>query len=177
MNSVREIAFAASIAWLLTGCVAPQSQVEFVPSRKSAVELRSMQVRTVPMDADSAMRGVVATLHDLGYRITKVESDARTISATRQTTLRLAVIVQARGLSESTVRANATILSPLREAQVDSPEFYQRNFFGPLGAELGRMPSIVTAETPVPEAPRPAAELNSAREREAAANRAQGGRQ
>jgi hypothetical protein len=172
MNPVHLIAFAASIASLLAGCVASQPQVEFFPSRKSAVELRSMQARTVPIDADSAMRGVVATLHDLGYRITKVEPEGRTISATRNATLRLAVIVQARGPSESTVRANATILAPLREAQVDSPEFYRRNFFEPLGATLGRMPSLITAETPVPEAPQPAAELNTAREREAATTRA-----
>jgi hypothetical protein len=169
------IVCAWSVVALLAGCATNQPQIEFIASRKSAVELRSMQVRTVPIDADAAMRGVVATLHDLGYRITKVEPDARTVSATRQTALRLAVVVQPRGPGESTVRANATIIAPLREAQVDSPEFYQRNFFEPLGATLGRMPSLVTAETAVPEAPRPAAELNTAREREAAASRARSG--
>lgn len=175
MTSIRQIALKTSIAWLLAGCVTTQPQIEFVPSRKSAVELRSMQVRTVPIDADAAMRGVVATLHDLGYRITKVEPDARTISATRQTTLRLAVVVQPRGSGESTVRANATIIAPLREAQVDSPDFYQRNFFEPLGATLGRTPSLITGDTPVPEAPRPTAEINTAREREAATTRAKTG--
>ncbi len=171
---MRKIVLAFALAGTLVGCAANQPQVEFIPSRKSAVELRSMQVRAVPADADATMRGIIATLHDLGYRITRVEPDARTVSATRQTTLRLAVVVQPRGPAESTVRANATIIAPLREAQVDSPEFYQRNFFEPLGATLGRMPVEVAAETAAPEAPRPVAELNTARERESAANRATG---
>jgi hypothetical protein len=168
---------ALVLAGAVAGCAANQQQVEFIQSRKSAVELRSMQVRAVPADADATMRGVIATLHDLGYRITRVEPDARTVSATRQTALRLAVVVQARGQAESTVRANATVIAPFREAQVDSPEFYQRNFFEPLGATLGRMPVQLAAEVAVPDAPRPVAEINTAREREAAANRAHGGRQ
>jgi hypothetical protein len=155
---------------MLAGCAA-QPQSEFIASRKSAVELRSIQVRSVPADADTTMRGVVATLHDLGYRITRVEPEARTVSATRQTTLRMAVVVQPRGATDSTVRANATLIVPLREAQIDSPEFYQRNFFEPLGATMGRMPVELAAEASAPEAPRPAAELNTPREREAAAGR------
>jgi len=173
MTSMRKIALAIAIVGSLAGC-AIQQQVEFIPSRKSAVELRSIQVRSVPADADTTMRAVISTLHDLGYRITRVEPDARTVSATRQTTLRIAVIVQPRGAAESTVRANATVIAPPREAQVDSPEFYQRNFFEPLGAMLGRMPTELTSEVAAPEAPRPAAELNTARERESAANRAAG---
>jgi hypothetical protein len=171
MILMRQIIIALAVAGALAGCAANQQQVEFVPSRKSAVELRAMQVRAVPADADTAMRGVIATLHDLGYRITRVEPEARTVSATRQTALRLAVVVQPRGPAESTVRANATIIAPLREAQVDSPEFYQRNFFEPLGATLGRRPIELAAETAVPDAPRPVAELNTVREREAAATR------
>lgn len=174
MISTRKIAIALTIVGSLAGCAANQQQVEFIPSRKSAVELRSMQARSVSADADTTMRAVVATLHDLGYRITRVEPDALTVSATRQTTLRLAVVVQPRGAAESTVRANATIIAPLREAQVDTPEFYQRNFFEPLGATLGRMPTELASEMAAPEAPRPAAELNTARERETAANRAAG---
>ncbi|KAA5610328.1 hypothetical protein [Rhodovastum atsumiense] len=151
----------------LAACAA--SQPQFVASKKSAVELRSIQVRTISADADTAMRGVIETLHDLGYRITRVESDARTVSATRQTTLRMAVVVQPRGPAESTVRANASMIAPGQEAQVDSAEFYQRNFFAPLGATLGRSLASAPADITAPEAPRPVAEINTAREREAAA--------
>jgi hypothetical protein len=155
----------ALLAPLAACATAPETQ--FIPSRKSAVELRSMQARMVDTDADTAMRGVVATLHDLGYRITRVEPDARTVSATRQTALRMAIVVQPRDVSRSTVRANATMIALAQEAQVDAPEFYQRNFFEPLGATLGRMPVAVAADDSAPEAARPVAEVNSAREREA----------
>lgn len=159
---------ALAILVPLAGCAtAPQS--EFIPSTKSAVELRAMQSRTVPADADATMRGVIATLHDLGYRITRVEPEARTVSATRATTLRIAVVVQPRGANESTVRANATIIAPLREAQVDSAEFYRRNFFEPLGATLNRTLAEVRPDEGAPEAVRPVAEVNTARERESAA--------
>lgn len=162
----RRLLILALLAPLAACATAPETQ--FIPSRKSAVELRTMQARAVDTDADTAMRGVIATLHDLGYRITRVEPDARTVSATRQTALRMAVVVQPREASRSTVRANATMIAPLQEAQVDAPEFYQRNFFEPLGATLGRMPMAVSAEDDAPEATRPVAEVNTAREREAA---------
>jgi predicted small lipoprotein YifL len=152
----------------IAGC-ATTPPVEFIPSTKSAVELRAIQSRTVAADADVAMRGIIATLHDLGYRITQVEPEGRTISATRATTLRMAVVVQPRGANESTVRANATIIAPPREAQVDSVEFYQRNFFEPLGATMNRTLAEVRSDEGAPEAVRPVAEVNTARERENAA--------
>lgn len=157
-------------AALLSACATPGD--EFIPSRKSAVELRAIQARTVPADPDTTMRGVIATLHDLGYRVTRVEPDARTVSATRQASLRLAVVVQPRGEGESLVRANASLMVPMREAQIDSPEFYQRNFFEPLGAMMARNPAPLAAGEGAPDAPRPVAEVNTARAREAAARAA-----
>ena len=163
---MRQLVSALLLLGSLSACAAaPQSQ--FIPSTKSAVELRSIQSRSVEFDADTTTRGVIATLHDLGYRITKVAPEARTVSATRQSTLRMAVVVQPRGNEESTVRANATIIAPGREAQVDSPLFYQRNFFEPLGATLGRMPGELSPSDAVPDAPRPVAEINTAAERQA----------
>ncbi|WP_237213998.1 hypothetical protein [Falsiroseomonas oryziterrae] len=164
---MRKILLPFALATSLSAC-ATVPQTQFIPSTRSAVELRAVQVRSVPADADTTMRGVIAALHDMGYRITRVEPDARTVSATRQTTLRMAVVVQPRGPNESTVRANATLIAPMREAQVDSAEFYQRNFFEPLGATLGRTPVALAATEAAPDAPRPVAELNTAREREAA---------
>lgn len=172
---MRHLVIGMTLLTGLTACAGPP-QTQFIPSTKSAAELRAIQVRSVPADADTTMRGVIATLHDLGYRITRVEPDARTVSATRATTLRMAVVVQPRGASESTVRANASLIAPMREAQVDSPEFYQRNFFEPLGATLGQTPTITAASDAAPEAPRPVAELNTTREREAAARNAARGR-
>lgn len=161
---------AVAAAALLSACAQPG--VDFVASQKSAVELRAMQTRLVPGDSNTAMRGVVATMHDLGYRITKADAATGTVSGTRATALRLAAVVQPRGAGESVVRANATIISLRREAQVDAPEFYSRNFFGPLGATLQRELAAVPEEVSVPDAARPAAELNTAKEREAASRAA-----
>lgn len=157
---------AAIAALLLSACAQPG--VVFVESKKSAVELRSMQSRVVPGNSNAVMRGVVATMHDLGYRITRADAATGTISGTRATTLRLAAVVQPRDAGQSVVRANATILSPGREAQVDAPEFYNRNFFEPLGATLQRELAALPEEIQAPEAARPVAELNTARERKAA---------
>ena len=155
---------------------APQPQaIQFIPSKKSAVELRSAQSRLVQGDANAVMRGVIGTLHDLGYRITKAEPDAGTVSAIRQTMLRMAVVVLPKSANESVVRANATIVALRQEAQVDSPAFYQTDFFVPLGATLARDLFAVPDTVAAPEAARPAGELNTAKEREAAAkNRAAG---
>ncbi|MFC7609464.1 hypothetical protein [Teichococcus aestuarii] len=164
---MRTILPLALLAPLLAACA--QQQTVFEPSRKPATELRAAQVRLVPVDAESAMRGVIATLHDLGYRITKVEPEAGTVSATRVTALRMAVVVRPRSPGESVVRANATIVAPLREAQVDSAEFYQKNFFAQLAATLQREVAEAPADVTAPEAQRPTAELNTIQEREAAA--------
>lgn len=159
------------LAVSLAGCAANRD-IEFVPSKKSAVELRAAQTRLVPGDADTVMRGVVATLHDLGYRITKVESDAGTVSATRLTALRMAVVVRPRSRTETVVRANATIMAIQREGQVDSPEFYARDFFDPLGATLQRNLATLAAEELAPDPVRPVGEINTEKERQAAASRA-----
>lgn len=151
----------------LAACgVAPTT--EFIPSKKSAVELRAMQTRSMPGDDNTVMRGVVATLHDLGYRITRAETDAGTVSGTRMTRLRMAVVVRAGTGGQSIVRANATVLAPGREAQVDDPEFYRNNFFGPLAATTGRQLADAPEGNSVPDAVRPVAELNTAVERKAA---------
>lgn len=154
---------------LATAACAPQQGIEFVPSQKSAVELRAIQSRTVPGDAQTVMRGVIATLHDLGYRINKAEPQAGLVSATRATALAMTVVVQDRPGNTSVVRANATIRSALREGQVDAPEFYQNNFFLPLAAHLNRDLMLLRPEEAAPEAVRPVAEVNSAAERARAA--------
>lgn len=157
---------AVAAATLLSACAQPG--VQLVASQKSAVELRAMQTRLVSGDSNSVMRGVVSTMHDLGYRITRADAATGTISGTRSTALRLAAVVQSRGAGQSVVRANATVISLRREAQVDAPEFYSRNFFDPLGATLQRELAGLPAEAVAPDAIHPVAELNTAKEREAA---------
>lgn len=155
---------------LALGACAVAPTVAFIPSKKGAVELRAMQTRLMPGDDNTVMRGVIATLHDLGYRITRAE--AGTVSGTRMTSLRMAVVVRAGTRGQSIVRANATVLAPGQEAQVDDPNFYGNNFFTPLAATTGRQLADAPEGNDVPEAVRPVAEINTTIERKAAAKAA-----
>ena len=170
MTRLRILPFALLLA---LGACAVQPKMEFIPSKKSSVELRSMQTRTMPGDENTVMRGVIATLHDLGYRITRAETGAGTVSGTRMTTLRMAVVDRLGTGGQSIVRANATVLAPLREAQVDDPVFYRDNFFVPLAAMTGRQLADAPEGGNVPDAIRPVAEINTATERKAAAKTAE----
>ncbi|MBY0337087.1 MAG: hypothetical protein K2X11_10765 [Acetobacteraceae bacterium] len=163
--------FALGLAVLPAVACAPV-QTEFVPSTRSAVELRAIQSRVVQSDPVTVLRGVAGTLHDLGYRITRADAESGTISGTRATTLRVVFVVQPRGTGESVVRANATVLSAHREGQVDSAEFYARNLFEPLAAFMHREFASLPDGVDAPDAGRPVAELNTAAEREAAARAA-----
>ncbi|MFC7541631.1 hypothetical protein ACFQU2_22180 [Siccirubricoccus deserti] len=105
---------------------AQQQTVEFLPSRKGAEELRAMQTRVVAGEPDEVARAVIGTLHDLGYRITRADAETGTISATRATALRIAVVVRPRPPGQVAVRANATIVALRQEAQVDAADSIRR---------------------------------------------------
>jgi len=138
----------------VVGC-APQSE-NFFASSRSAVELRAMQSRTLDEQPASVARGVIATLHDLGYRITRVDPGSGTVSATKADRLRVAAVIRPHEGNRSIVRANAVIVMPPNASyEVDVAEFYQQNFFVPLAATLGREAFAVAAEQPVPDAIRP----------------------
>ena len=168
---IRPVLITFAMALSLGACVAAP-QTTFIPSKKSPIELRVMQTRVLPGDDNTTMRDVIATLHGLGYRITRAEADAGTVSGTRFASLRMAVVVRPGAGRQSIVRANATILDVGREAQVDSAEFYQQNFFVPLAVTAGRSFGDLTEGDMVPEAVRPVAEINTADQRKAAANAA-----
>ena len=144
--------------FLAAGCAVAPPQLVFEPSARSAVELRAMQTRVVDGDENAVLRDVIATLQDLGYRITRAEAGAGTVSATRLTGLRMAVVVRGHGDRQSLVRANATVLGIGRERQVGSPDFYLRNFFVPLRDNIGREVMMADAGVSAPDAARPFAE-------------------
>jgi hypothetical protein len=147
---------ALLVAMCALGACAQQQSETFVPSTRSAVELRAMQSRAINGSPDIVARGVIATLHDLGYRLTRVDPGSGTISATKSDRLRLAAVVRTQGDERSVVRANAVILMPPASAhEVDSPDFYRNNFFAPLAATMGRNMEAVPASQPVPDAARP----------------------
>ena len=143
---------------IVSACVPPNQTEVFIPSKKSAVELRTMQSRVVDGNQNNVMRDVIATLQDLNYRITKADAGSGTVSATRLTGLRLAAVVREHGVNQSVVRANATVLKSHEEAQVDDPQFYLKNFFVPLGDTMGRQLRQIPTDETVPDAVRPSAE-------------------
>jgi len=101
----------------------------------------------------------VSTLHDLGYRITRVDPGSGTVSATKADRLRVSAVVRGQDGNRSVVRANAVILAPPgRIYEVDAAEFYQVNFFAPLSAMLGREALGVQPTQIVPDAVRPTAD-------------------
>jgi hypothetical protein len=154
---LREIAGMCCLL-AVTACAPQQAADSFISSTKPANELRAMQTRVVDADRETTARGVVATLQDLGYRITRADADAGTISATRLTGLRLAATIETRGRNQTMVRANASVVGVGRETQVDDPNFYQANFFVPLGNTMARNLMEAPPDGSGPAAPRPAAE-------------------
>ncbi len=147
-----------TVILMLAGC-APQS-TPFIASTKSSVELRAMQGRVVPGDSNTVMRSVIATLQDLGYRVTKADADAGTVSGTRGAILRLAVIVRPSGSHDSIIRANAVVIMPGKEVQVDDPRFYLADFFAPFEATSGRQLTGISQSLSIPDSVMPTAEKN-----------------
>lgn len=146
-------------AFLLTVGCAPQGNENFFASKRSAVEMRAIQSRALDEQPSTVARGVIATLHDLGYRITRVDPGSGTVSATKADRLRVAAVIRAQDGNRSVVRANAVILVPPGQVyEVDSAEFYQQNFFAPLSATLGREAFAIAATETVPDAVRPEAD-------------------
>ncbi|MCR0982254.1 hypothetical protein [Roseomonas populi] len=137
---------------LLLGACAVQQERQFQASDKSSVEMRAMQSRIIDGDAPTVTRGVVATLQDLGYRINKAEPAAGSITATKLERLRLTAVVRPVDSNRAAVRANAVVVLPQTENQVDDPQFYQQNFFAPLSTTLGREAFAAPADTQVPDA-------------------------
>lgn len=149
-------AFALGLVALGAVACAPQPGDNFVGSNRSAVELRAIQSRTVDGSPEAVGRVVVTTLHDLGYRITRVDAGSGTVSATKADQLRLAAVVRGQADNRTVVRANAVVAMPDGRAyEVDAPEFYRQNFFAPLAAALGREMAEVGGAQAVPDAARP----------------------
>lgn len=151
---------------LLAACVPREVEPTFRASAKSAVELRAMQSRVFAGDPDTMMRSVIATLHDLGYRITRAEPEAGTVTAAKRGLLRLTAVVRQREPGRVVVRANAVVPLPGVETQVDDPEFYLRNFFTPLAETIGAEAFAAPNDDSVPDAVRPEREADLRRRAE-----------
>lgn len=138
MNGVSKFALAVVALSLLQACASQQPEV--ILSKKSAVELRSMQSRMFETsDKKKVYRATIATFMDLGYSIEKVSPEAGTVTADKLAILRMTASIYPRDDSRMIVRSNAIVkvgVGAKQGHQVDGPEFYQKRFFEPLSKAL-----------------------------------------
>lgn len=130
MTSSARLVAIALLATAIAGCV---TTIAPILQTGGQVELRSYQSRAFDTtDKTQVMRGVIATLQDLGFVVDKADFDLGTVTGTKyvkREPLRMTVTVRPRAENQLLVRANAQFsLRP-----VEHPEPYQRLF-----AALGR---------------------------------------
>lgn len=124
----------------LAACVTNQPP-PIVLSKKSAVELRSMQTRVFETpDEHKVYRAILSVMQDLGYAITSLEPDSGVVTGNKLAQLNLTAAISSSNDKTTTVRANAVVQINSRKMtprhQVDDPEFYQKRFFDPLSQAL-----------------------------------------
>jgi len=139
-NKLRSPIIVIVLVLTLAACATNQPP-PVVLSKKSAVELRSMQTRAFETsDEHKVYRAILSVMQDLGYAITSLEPEAGTVTGNKLAQLDLTASISSSNEKTTTVRANAVVkLTPQKLApthQVDSPEFYQKRFFEPLSQAL-----------------------------------------
>jgi hypothetical protein len=129
---------AIASAALAAACAGPGSDPA-LSGGESMLKLRSAQTRVFETgDKARVMRGVVATLQDLGFMVTGADAALGTVSGRKFTThngqpqeLRVTVTVRPRDERAMLVRANAEF----NTRPVEDPAAYQ-NFFAALGRTI-----------------------------------------
>lgn len=139
-SSFFSLATAFLVTMVLSGCVTTQ-EPEVIMSTKGAVELRAIQSRKFETPDDKKVyRAIISVMLDLGYAITSLEPEARTITGNKLAQLTLTATIPASDAVSTTVRANAIVrTAPQKQVapvQVDGAEFYQTRFFDPLAQAL-----------------------------------------
>lgn len=131
---------AILVTMVVSGCVTTE-EPEIVMSTKGAVELRAIQSRKFETPDDKKVyRAIIAVMLDLGYAVTSLEPEARTITGNKLAQLTLTATIPASDAETTTVRANAVVRTSTQKqvapVQVDGAEFYQTRFFDPLAQAL-----------------------------------------
>ena len=139
--------FVIMVVFLCAACQSAPPPA--VMSNKSAVELRAIESRQFQTgDRKAMLRSVIATLQDLGYSIDKVAATPGSVTATKLAALVLTVSLYPENSTTTVVRTNAMISVPPKIYQVDSPIFYQKDFFDPLAhaLQLDALPASADGE-------------------------------
>ena len=132
-RKIKTLTAAMAVAVLLGGCVATTKQHVLDSSSESQLQKRSYQTRAFDTtEKEKVLRGVIATLQDLGFVIDGADAMLGSVSATKLDAyhLRITVSVRPRG-QQMLVRANAQY----NVTPVEDPKPYQ-DFFDSLGKSL-----------------------------------------
>jgi len=132
-RKIRTLTAAIAVAVTLGGCVATTQQHVLDSSSESQLQKRSYQTRAFDTtEKEKVLRGVIATLQDLGFVIDGADAMLGSVSATKLDAyhLRITVSVRPRG-QQMLVRANAQY----NVTPVEDPKPYQ-DFFDSLGKSL-----------------------------------------
>lgn len=139
MTAAMTRALAVLLVALLAACAKP-GPGDVLAGGESMLKLRSAQTRAFETtDKNRVMRGVVATLQDLGFMVTGADAALGTVSGRKFTQdtggvaheLRVTVTVRPRDERQMLVRANAEF----NNKPVEDPAAYQ-NFFNALGRSI-----------------------------------------
>ena len=136
---MRARALAALAALALLGACSSTSTGPALSGGESMLKLRAAQTRSFETaDKARVMRGVVATLQDMGFMVTGADAALGTVSGRKFVgeghgipELRVTVTVRPRDERSMLVRANAEY----QNQSVEDPVAYQ-NFFNALGRTL-----------------------------------------
>ena len=122
----------------LQGCVPPQATQDLLAPTDAQMKMRSLQTRTFDLkDRNAAIRGVIASLQDLGFIIERANEGLGLVSAARfaepnyYDVVTITVTVRQDTPEKMSIRANAIY----NNKPIDDPKVYQ-NFFASLQRAL-----------------------------------------
>ena len=124
--------------FLLHGCTTPETPKDLLAPTDAQLKIRSIQTRTFDIaDRNAAMRGVIASLQDLGFIIERANEALGLVTAARfaepnyYDVVSITVTVRQDMKDKLTVRANAIY----NNKPIEDPKVYQ-NFFASLERSL-----------------------------------------
>src|SRR4026207_198625 len=137
MHAILGIILIAG-ALLIQGCAAPAPSQDLLALTEAQMKIRSIQTRTFDVkDRPLAMRGVIASLQDLGFIIERANEPLGLVTAARfaepnfYDVVGVTVTVRQESAGRMTIRANAIY----NNRPIEDPKVYQ-NFFASLERSL-----------------------------------------
>ncbi len=122
----------------LQGCAAPEVKPDLLAPTEAQMKIRSLQTRSFDLtDRNAAIRGVIASLQDLGFIIERANEGLGLVTAARfaepnyYDVVTITVTVRQETAEKMSVRANAIY----NNKPIDDPKVYQ-NFFAALQRAL-----------------------------------------